>query len=90
MNYNHMLNRTEVIIYIEPEDNSTEDSPNNDDNIINDTINNIYDDVLVSEKSILSSKGVNMAKTGNPILVLIILLFSMPLLLEENKLLNYL
>lgn len=33
-----MLNRTEVIIYIEPEDNSTEDSPNNDDNIINDTI----------------------------------------------------
>lgn len=85
-----MLNRTEVIIYIEPEDNSTEDSPNNDDNIINDTINNIYDDVLVSEKSILSSKGVNMAKTGNPILVLIILLFSMPLLLEENKLLNYL
>lgn len=73
-----MLNRTEVIIYIEPEDNSTEDSSNNDDNIINDTINNIYDDVLVSEKSILSSKGVNMAKTGNPILVLIILLFSMP------------
>ena len=62
-----MLNRTEVIIYIEPEDNSTEDSSNNDDNIINDTINNIYDDVLVSEKSILSSKGVNMAKTGNPI-----------------------
>ncbi|MCI7291371.1 hypothetical protein MBBWO_00130 [Methanobrevibacter woesei] len=84
MNYNHMLNRTEVIIYIEPEDNSTEDSPNNDDNIINDTINNIYDDVLVSEKSILSSKGVNMAKTGNPILVLIILLFSMPFIIRRK------
>lgn len=79
-----MLNRTEVIIYIEPEDNSTEDSPNNDDNIINDTINNIYDDVLVSEKSILSSKGVNMAKTGNPILVLIILLFSMPFIIRRK------
>ncbi|WP_346675152.1 hypothetical protein [Methanobrevibacter woesei] len=84
MNYNHMLNRTEVIIYIEPEDNSTEDSSNNDDNIINDTINNIYDDVLVSEKSILSSKGVNMAKTGNPILVLIILLFSMPFIIRRK------
>ena len=79
-----MLNRTEVIIYIEPEDNSTEDSPNNDDNIINDTINNIYDDVLVSEKSILSSKGVNMAKKGNPILVLIILLFSMPFIIRRK------
>ncbi|WP_273475746.1 hypothetical protein [Methanobrevibacter woesei] len=79
-----MLNRTEVIIYIEPEDNSTEDSSNNDDNIINDTINNIYDDVLVSEKSILSSKGVNMAKTGNPILVLIILLFSMPFIIRRK------
>lgn len=79
-----MLKRTEVIIYIEPEDNSTEDSSNNDDNIINDTINNIYDDVLVSEKSILSSKGVNMAKTGNPILVLIILLFSMPFIIRRK------
>ncbi|WP_415953036.1 hypothetical protein [Methanobrevibacter woesei] len=79
-----MLNRTEVIIYIEPEDNSTEDSSNNEDNIINDTINNIYDDVLVSEKSILSSKGVNMAKTGNPILVLIILLFSMPFIIRRK------
>lgn len=79
-----MLNRTEVIIYIEPEDNSTEDSSNNDDNIINDTINSIYDDVLVSEKSILSSKGVNMAKTGNPILVLIILLFSMPFIIRRK------
>ena len=79
-----MLNRTEVIIYIEPEDNSTEDSSNNDDNIINETINNIYDDVLVSEKSILSSKGVNMAKTGNPILVLIILLFSMPFIIRRK------
>ena len=79
-----MLNRTEVIIYIEPEDNSTEDSSNNDDNIINDTINNIYDDVLVSEKSILSSKGVNMTKTGNRILVLIILLFSMPFIIRRK------